>query len=176
MGLDWRRIVADHGDAVWKIVRALLGNDVDARDCYQIAFLEALRYSRRRRVDDWERLLNRIARRRAIDHLRKRYRSRVSLADSAKLSLVESRSPSASEQAEAAELAEQLRAGLSTLTQRQAGVFVMRFVEQLSYDEIAARTGSTPNAVGAMLARIRVQLRQHLERSEPPATSRRGTT
>ena len=50
----------------------------------------------------------------------------------------------------------------------------MRFVDQLSYDEIAERTGSNRNAVGAMLNRARTQLRQHFEENSRTAVKDRS--
>ena len=64
---------------------------------------------------------------------------------------------------EAAELAERLRVCLAMLSPQQAEAFVMRYVEQLSYDQIAKRTGSNRNAVGVMLNRARKQLRSLLD-------------
>lgn len=163
MAHDWPSILSAHGPAVWRLVRSLVGNEADARDCYQTVFLEALQFSRKQTIDDWDKLLHRIARSRALDSLRKRYRVRARIDVSADLENSASRSPAPEDEAEAAELAERLRAALALLPSQQAEVFVMRFVEQLSYDEIAARTGSNRNAVGALLNRARTQLRGRLE-------------
>ena len=86
-----------------------------------------------------------------------------------------SRLPAPEDEAEASELADQLRAPcLALLPPRQAEIFVMRFVEQLSYDEIAERTGSNRNAVGAMLNRARMHGCVNLEENDrAPALYRR---
>lgn len=160
---DWQRILADFGPAVWRILRCLLGHEADARDCYQTVFLEAFQYSRKQTVDDWGKLLKRIARNRAYDLLRRRYRTASQVDAAADPGNSASRIPGPQAEAEAAELADRLRAGLALLPPQQAEAFVMRFVEQLSYDEIAERTGSNRNAVGAVLNRARARLRQHLE-------------
>ena len=166
---DWPRILSDHGPAVWRVLRCLVGQEADARDCYQAVFLDALRFSREHTVEDWEKLLKRIARMRAIDLLRQRYRAAARIEAAANPEETASRFPAPDDVAEAAELAEHLRACLTLLPARQAEVFVMRFVEQLSYDEIAARTGSNRSAVGAMLNRARSQLRRYLEQGIPVA-------
>lgn len=160
---DWPRILSDHGPAVWRVLRYLVGHEADARDCYQAVFLEAVRFSREHKVDDWGKLLKRIARMRAIDLLRQRYRTAARIDAAANPEDSASRFPAPDDEAEAAELADRLRICLALLPPRQAEAFVMRFVEQLSYDEIAARTGSNRNAVGAMLNRARTQLRRYLE-------------
>jgi len=160
---DWRQILTDHGPPVWRTVRCLLGNEADACDCYQAVFLEAFQFSRVERVKDWPKLLKRIARMRALDVLRKRYRHAGHVDSTANTDDAVSRLPGPADELEAAELAERLRACLALLSQQQAEVFVMRYVEQLSYDEIAERTGSNRNAVGVMLNRARTQLRRLLE-------------
>jgi RNA polymerase sigma-70 factor (ECF subfamily) len=172
---DWAQILSAHGPVVWRILRCLVGHEADARDCYQTVFLEALQFSRRQSVDDWQKLLHRIARSRALDLLRKRYRTGARIDATADPGNAVSRLPAPEDEAEAAELAEHLRVSLALLPLQQAETFVMRFVEQLSYDEIAERTGSNRNAVGAMLNRARTQLRQHFEEDSRAAIrDRRG--
>jgi len=141
----------------------MVGHDSDARDCYQTVFLEAFQYSSKQTVNDWDKLLKRIARTRGIDALRKRYRAAARIDATANPGDSVSQLCTPENEAVAAELADQLRSGLALLPPQQAEVFVMRFVEHLSYDQIAERTESNRNAVGAMLARARTQLRQHLE-------------
>jgi RNA polymerase sigma-70 factor (ECF subfamily) len=160
---NWQQILADDGPAVWRTVRCLLGNEADARDCYQTVFLEAFQFSRREQVEDWSKLLLRIARMRALDLLRKRYRHAAHVDSAATTDDAISRLPSPESVLDAAELAERLRASLAMLSRQQAEVFVMRYVEQLSYDRIGERTGSNRNAVGVMLNRARKQLRSLLD-------------
>ncbi len=38
---DWQQILADYGPSVWRTGCCLLGNEADARDCYQPVFLKA---------------------------------------------------------------------------------------------------------------------------------------
>lgn len=169
MEQDWASILSAHGPDVWRIVRCLVGNDADARDCYQSVFLDALQLSQRQSVDDWRKLLKRLARCRALDLLRTRYRSAARIDGDADPGDSFSRSPRPEDEFDAMELAEQLRFCLGQLPPQQAEVFVMRFLEQLSYDEIALRTGSNRNAIGALLNRARNQLRQALEDKPCPS-------
>lgn len=152
---DWPQILSAHGPAVWRLLLCMVGHDADARDCYQTVFLEAFQYSSQQTVNDWEKLLKRIARTRGIDALRKRYRAAARIDATANPGDSVSQSSTPENEAVAAELADQLRSGLALLPPQQAEVFVMRFVEQLTYDQIAERTESNRNAVGAMLARAR---------------------
>ncbi len=166
---DWQQILTDHGPPVWRAVRCLVGNEADARDCYQTVFLEAFRFSQDEPVEDWAKLLKRIARMRALDLLRKRYRRAAHVDLAATTDEAVCRLPSPHDELEAAELTERLRACLALLSPQQAEVFVMRYVEQLSYDQIAERTGSNRNAVGVMLNRARKQLRSFLDEDVDPA-------
>ena len=163
---DWPQILCVHGPAVWRFLRCLVGHEADARDCYQNVFMEAFQYSRTQAIDDWDKLLKRIARMRGFDALRKHYRTAGRIDAAVDPGDSVSRLPAPEDEAEASELADQLRACLALLPPRQAEIFVMRFVEQLSYDEIAERTGSNRNAVGAMLNRARTQLRRDLAETD----------
>lgn len=162
MEIDWQQVLLDHGPAVWKTVRRLVGNEADARDVYQVTFLEAFQFTQESPVDDWIRLLRRIARMRAMDLLRKRYRRATRFEPEAVLERAVDTEPAPEARMVKAELSEQLRFALTRLTDQQAEVFVMRHVEELPYEEIALRTDSNRNAVGVMLNRARKQLRELL--------------
>ena len=155
MEQDWARILSAHGPTVWRLLRCLVGHEADARDCYQSVFLVAFQFSKKQPVGDWEKLLNRLARCRGIDLLRKRYRTAARIEDNADPGDSLSRIPGPEAEVETAELTEKLRVGLGLLPQQQSEVFVMRFVEQLSYDEIASRVGSPPTSRISMTAASR---------------------
>ena len=162
---DWQQILSDFGPDVWRTICSLVGNEADARDCYQVVFLDAFRYSKTHRVANWQALLKRMARLRALDHLRRRYRQSVRFDEAGLADEPISSLPSPDTQLGTKELTEKLREGLSELTTQQAEAFVLRYVDQLSYDEIAERLDSNRNAIGAMLSRARKQLRAVLGRS-----------
>ena len=159
---DWQQILTEFGPMVWRTVKCLVGNEADARDCYQIVFMQAFRFAQENAVQDWPKLLNRFARMRALDQLRKRYRRASHVDASATADLAISPTPGPEAELELSELAERLRHGIGQLSPQQAEAFVLRFVEQLSYDEIAERIGSNRNAVGVLLNRARKQLRDLL--------------
>jgi len=56
-----------------------------------------------------------------------------------------------------------VRRALLTLPERYRLVLVLRFFDDLSYQEIAARTGQSVNTVGVQLLRARALLRQALK-------------
>lgn len=156
---DWQQILSDFGPDVWRTIRSLVGNEADARDCYQVVFLDAFRYSKKHRVDNWKALLKRMARLRALDQLRRKYRQSDYFDDAQSTAEAVSSEPSPDARLRTAELSSKLREGLGELTPQQAEAFVMRYVDQLSYDEIAERLASNRNAIGAILSRARKQLR-----------------
>lgn len=126
MEIDWQQILQQHGPAVWRAVRRLVGNEADARDCYQTVFLEALQFSRRSDVEDWSHLLGRIARVRALDALRVRYRRGAQVPATGSVDAAECRSATASDELDAKELSDRLRGALAAISIEQAEVFVMR--------------------------------------------------
>lgn len=172
---NWQQILTDFGPPVWRTLRCLLGNEADARDCYQTVFLEGFQYSQEKQVEDWEKLLKRIARMRALDLLRKQYRRAAHVDSTTNTEEAISRRPSPEKELETTELAERLRACLALLSEQQAEVFVTRYVDQLSYDQIAERTGSNRNAVGVMLNRAKKQLRNLLSDDVNAALNTRET-
>jgi RNA polymerase sigma factor (sigma-70 family) len=109
MEIDWQHLLSEHGPVVWKTVRCLVGNEADARDVYQETFLQAFQFSEKSEVDDWIRLLRRIARMRAMDLLRKRYRTAAHSDLDAKSEDAKCPQPLPEEQLAAGELSDRLR-------------------------------------------------------------------
>ena len=66
------------------------------------------------------------------------------------------------ESLEREELAKELRAALVRLPADQAEAFCLRHVEGMSYEEIGAQTGMTPNAAGVLIHRAKERLRELL--------------
>ena len=65
--------------------------------------------------------------------------------------------------AQTQELNAQLRWALTQLPQDQAQVFTLRFMEDLSYREIARQMGIKTSTVGVLLHRARARLKELLE-------------
>jgi RNA polymerase sigma-70 factor (ECF subfamily) len=160
--IDWERIAREHGPLVWRTVYRLLGyGGADAADCFQETFLTAMDYARRQDVRNWPGLLQRIATTRALDALAKRK------SESIRRGRVEDddfdRVPSGHRSPEAAshesELMDQFRVALAELPPGQREVFCLRHLSAMSYEEIAAETGTTSDAVGVTLHRARTRLK-----------------
>ncbi len=151
---DWAEIIEREGGAVWRTAYRLLGDRADADECFQEAFLAALEVARRQPVRDWGALLRHLASSRAIDRLRRRYRrgTRPPVVDWEALPCP---TPEPSRAAEDAELSESLRAALAALPSRQAEVFCLHYLEDLSYREVADHLGISIVSVGVLLHRAR---------------------
>ena len=160
---EWQEILARDGPAAWQTAYRLLGNRADADDCFQETCLAALEVSRRETVHNWRGLLQRLATLRAMDHLRARNRARRQQPLS-RWDEVPDASPAPIENAEEAELAQELRLALSQIPPRQAEAFCLRCLEDWSYEEIARNSRISITAVGVLLHRARNRLRDLLAR------------
>jgi RNA polymerase sigma-70 factor, ECF subfamily len=167
--MDWPQIIEQHGATVWRIVRRLVNHDADAADCFQRTFVSALELSRREPVANWGPLLNRLAHARALDRLRERKRMTTRTAAMSDDGFMDSRAASPPQAAGANELAEQLREALGELDPRQAEIFCLACLEDLSYDEISKQLRITANHVGVLLNRARQTLRERLAAHRPAA-------
>ena len=163
--IDWQLIIEEHGSAVWQTAYRLLGNDADAADCFQETFVSALKFCRRKQVRNFSALLSRLATARAIDQLRRRIRRSRSTTDNADWTAMQSTNPSPSQQAQHNELAEGLRISLSKLPSQEAQVFCLRYLNDMSYQQIANELGIKTNAAGVLLHRARAKLRESFELS-----------
>ena len=161
--IDWQIVIKKHGPAVWQTAYRLLGNHTDAADCFQETFVSALEVSQRQHVRSFSALLVQLATTRAIDRLRRRFRQSHSNADFANWAAVPSADPGPAQQAQNHELAAKLRKSLSQLPPQEAQVFCLRYLNDMSYRQIAKELGIETNATGVLLHRARAKLRDLLE-------------
>ena len=160
---DWESVVGQHLEFVWRTACRLVGNEADAWDCTQQAFLDAVRLERRQGVRNWRPLLQHLATTRAIDLLRSRCRERSRRDPSAEPEEAVGREPCPSQYSEANELAEALRSAVGRLPRRQAEVFCLICFEQMTSEEVAERLGIRPTAVRMLLSRARKRLERLLQ-------------
>jgi RNA polymerase sigma-70 factor, ECF subfamily len=161
---NWQGIAAQYGPLVWKTAWRLLAHREDTADCFQETFLAAMHIARRQEVRNWPGLLQRLATARALDALRRRIRHNGRHTRIPDDSLLPSAEPGPDQLAAAAELAGQLRDALARVPAAQAEVFCLREICDLTYEQIAAATGLSVDAVGVNLHRARTRLREMLER------------
>jgi RNA polymerase sigma-70 factor, ECF subfamily len=159
--VDWEAIVRTHGAMAFDTAWRLLGHAADTEDAVQETFLEAFRLHGRQQVRNWGGLLRHLATRRAIDRLRQR--RKVLPLETLPF---EPASP-ASEQPESVavqhELADRLRWAIAKLPDREASVFSLHYLGEMSHCEIAETLGISTDAVGVALHKARNRLKELLD-------------
>lgn len=165
---DWQSIVDRYGRLVWATAYRLLNDHTDADDCTQDVFLTALALSRRQRVRSWPALLTRLATHRALDRMRCRFRQANRHDACTDWSALAGPAPNPAERVEAVDLADRLRRALARLPAQQAEVFSLRFINELSYRDIARELDVKTTQVGVLLHRARRRLRELLAPSQVP--------
>jgi RNA polymerase sigma-70 factor, ECF subfamily len=158
---DWDSIVRTEGPAVWRTARRLMGNDPDADDCFQEAFVDALKVSRRQPVKSWQALLIRLATARSIDRLRRRIRQGRRL-EAMNLEQLSQTAPLPVESAESNELSQRLRIALAQLPANHAEVFCLACLDGWSHKEIAEQLAISVDYVGVLVHRAKKELREQL--------------
>jgi RNA polymerase sigma-70 factor (ECF subfamily) len=160
---DWAEIVEQHGPDVWRTAYRLLSDRDDASDCYQETFLQAVEYSRRQTVTRWPAVLRRMATARAIDLLRRRYRSdRRSESLSLLVDEPIGSGPAPDANAQLRESLEQLRQALVEIPTAQAEAFWLSEVEMLSHADIGGQLRIKSSQVAVLLHRAKQRLRKLL--------------
>jgi RNA polymerase sigma-70 factor (ECF subfamily) len=164
-GHDWQAIVREHGPAVWQTAYRLLANHSDAADCFQETFLAAFEIAGRQPVRNLRGLLVRLATTRAIDRLRQKNRweqRKTDLPDEEQAS----RDADPLDQARTNELASQLREQISRLPPQEARVFCLRYLNEMSYRQIARELNVAISVVGVSLYRAKAKLRAALANAQ----------
>jgi RNA polymerase sigma-70 factor (ECF subfamily) len=160
--IDWQSIVADYGPQVWRTVYRLVSNRDDALDCYQETFLHAAQYAARHTVSNWPGLLRQMASARALDCLRRRYRTERNSVSLGEAIDVPHGGPPPDVQAELNESTERLRRALAALPSKQSEVFCLREIELMTTAEVANQLQVTLDEVATWLHRAKRKLREVL--------------
>lgn len=157
-------LYAAHTEPVARLCRRLLGSDEEAQDARSEVFLRAREaiasYDRQRAFRSW---LLAIAAHHCIDRLRRRaLEGRLfEAADLAEDTLPAS-APTPLGSALLRERREQVLAALDALAPRHRAPLVLRYFVELPYDEIATALGVSTRAVGVLLFRAKLRLREAL--------------
>ena len=156
--------IYDHYEArIYSYIYHRVGSQPVAQDLTSQVFLrvrEAIQYQRawESSFSGW---LYRIAHNLVVDHYRRRDRdTQVPIDD---LPMLPSHSESPELAAERALTAANLRGAINRLTEEQAQVVTLRFLEGLSITEVAEAMGKTEGAIKAMQYRAVSSLRRLLE-------------
>jgi RNA polymerase sigma-70 factor, ECF subfamily len=157
--IDWQKIIEKHGHSVWQAAYRLLGNYSDTCDCFQETFISALKISRRQQVKNFQGLLIRIATARAIDQLRRRFRQETNNSNNDYSPETSNISVDPAKYAQQQELASWLQKSLALLPELESQVFCLRYLNDMSYRQIASELDINKNAVGVLLHRAREKLK-----------------
>jgi len=157
--------VREHGPAVWRTAYRLLANHSDAADCFQETFLAAFEIACQQHVRNLPGLLIHLATTRAIDRLRQKNRWEQRKTD---LHNEDQTSGGADplDQAGTNELASKLREQISRLPPQEARVFCLRYLNEMSYRQIARELNVAISVVGVSLHRAKARLRTALADAE----------
>src|SRR5262249_45196448 len=140
--------------------------------CYQDTFLTAFQMASREGIADWTAFLVSVATRRAMDRLRRRYRSwrRAIPIDEVPEPSCEVDSPL--QQAGANELLDRPRKAVAELSDKQAEVFWLSCLEGLSHQQIADLMQITSGEVRVLLHRARTRMGNFLNLNRLPERQR----
>jgi RNA polymerase sigma-70 factor (ECF subfamily) len=163
----YRLLVQRYEGSLYRVARAMVLDADVADDLVQDAFVRAYvnlaRCRDPRRFRFW--LLSTL-RNRALDHVKARRRQDVSLSDARVRSRVDSRAPEHADPAERLALEGLLSRALARLSQPLREAFVLRHVEECTFEEIAELLGTGTSAVKMRVHRARRQLQEWIEAEE----------
>ena len=177
----FRILVERHSQSVFRLAYRMTGNQHDAEEVVQEAFLRAYQklsqFAERANFGTW---VYRIAANYAIDRMRQRRSEDAQRAPSSRavdegleldpMSIVPDAAPSPERLAQSGELAEHMRRAMNALTPAERTAFVMRHWGGSGIEEIAAALKSSTSAAKNTVFRSVQKLRQALE----PFVERRG--
>ncbi|MEZ4706597.1 MAG: sigma-70 family RNA polymerase sigma factor [Caldilineaceae bacterium] len=176
------RLVEAYQRPVFNLTYRMLGNPEEAEDAAQETFLRA--YSRLKQYNSDHKFSTwvfSIANNHCIDRLRKRRTTSVSIDDNPVLQNLEGNPPMPEREAMSSEQAAEIQALLNELDADYRTPLILRYWEELSYDEIAQTMDITVSAVKSRLFRARqkmAEIYQQAEtaRSQPPQPRMQVTT
>ncbi len=165
--------ISNHSRRIFLLIYRIVGNVADAQDLTQEAFIKALQ--RREQLKDLDRAahwLSRIATNTALDFLRRHARVNFcevdALPEAVSERVMREASAGAPDNPEQSMLRTEkrllLERGLSVLTGRERTALILRDVEGLGADEVAAHLKCSKATVRSHIANARVKFRRYLER------------
>lgn len=159
------RFVSENMRRVFLLIYRIVGDVSDAQDLTQEAFIKALqRQDQLKDLDKAAHWLSRIASNTAIDFLRRAGRVSFSELDDMPELVAVSAMDSPEQMVLRTERREYLQSGLDILTERERTALLLRDVEDLPAEEVAARLHCSKATVRSHIANARVKLRKHFSR------------
>jgi RNA polymerase sigma-70 factor (ECF subfamily) len=157
-------LIDRYGERVYRYCRRMLGNDAEAQDAFQMAFMQAFEAIRRgAQVDNPGAWLCGIARHRCLDIVEGRSRRPVPL-DAQELERMIDADVRGGGQPHDPRLQRLLDECLDELDPRSRTAVLLRHHDHLSYEDISGKTGDPPGALRVRVARALAILRRCLEK------------
>lgn len=166
---DFQELVRLHRDRVFTFAFYSLKNREDAEDVTQEVLIRLWNHWRRLEGEHLRAWLVRVTRNACVDAVRRRQtRGRHEAdGDDSAIETAASGAPDPQRAAEASDFRRCLRAALAELPEPYRSIVILREVQDLAYDEIAAAVDKPLNTVKVYLHRGRKMLREKLR--EVPA-------
>lgn len=163
------RFVEENLRRIFLQIYRIVGNVEDAQDLTQETFIKALQ--RKEQIKEYDKAghwLSRIATNTAIDFLRRHGRVSMTNLDEVAEPLSMPLEESPLQQAMRGERARFLERGLETLTARERQALVLRDVEDLPAEEVAARLNCSKATVRTHIANARGKFKNYLKKRRMP--------
>lgn len=160
----FEQLVVAYREQVFRLALRMCGSEADADEVAQEAFLSAWKalpnFRGESQFSTW---LYQLTTHAAIDLMRREKRQ-IAAADITEVSAA-APAPSPQQQAEQSEQREIVRDAILQLAPEQREVVVLRFMEELSYEEIGAVLKLPSGTVKSRLNRAKAQLKEILSKS-----------
>lgn len=160
----FEQLVVAYRDQVFRLALRMCGSEADADEVAQEAFLSAWKalpnFRGESQFSTW---LYQLTTHAAIDLMRREKRQ-IAADDITEVSAADP-APSPQQQAEQSEQREIVRDAILQLAPEQREVVVLRFMEELSYEEIGAVLKLPSGTVKSRLNRAKAQLKEILSKS-----------
>lgn len=153
--------VTDHGAALERYALSLCGRADLAADAVQETFVRLLRADRQQIADHVLPWLLRVCRTRVLDLLRAQGRT-LQVSDALAGSLADTAAPDPAQSAQRRDDTARVLAHMQSLPHNQQEVVRLKFLNDLSYKEIAEVTGLSVSNVGFLLHTALARLRSML--------------
>lgn len=160
----WEQIVSEQSGRVFRLAYRLTGNQHDAEDLTQDVFVKVFRSLAKFEPGNVEGWLHRITTNEFLDQVRRKQRVRmVDLPQDADARLADKRIEERPERAyEHRNMGDDVQNALAELSPQMRAAIVLRDMEDLSYEEIAATLGISLGTVRSRIHRARATLRKKL--------------
>ena len=160
----FEQLVVAYRDQVFRLALRMCGNEADADEVAQEAFLSAWKALPNFRGDSrFSTWLYQLTSHAAIDLMRREKRQ-IAAEDITEVSAPDP-GPSPQQQAERSETRQAVRDAMGQLSPEYRQIVVLRFLQELSYEEIGVVLKLPPGTVKSRLNRAKAQLKDILSKS-----------